>query len=132
MAVMNTSFEAAPGTSKASVDCIFKDSVNVWQLAGHQHDLGTHVRIAYTPKGGEERVLFDETWNKEWAFNPKFLDFSAAPMLVGPGDRLHVDCEWNNPGASALHFPEEMCGAIGQFYPSTNQLICFNGDWLGG
>ncbi|HEY5946496.1 MAG TPA: hypothetical protein VIV40_13435 [Kofleriaceae bacterium] len=132
MAVMNTAFEVTPGTAKASVECTFKDTVNVWQLAGHQHDLGKHVRIAYTPAGGQERVLSDEDWNKEWSFNPKFLDFAEAPMQVGPGDKLRVDCDWENPGQDTVRFPKEMCGAIGQFYPSTNQLICFNGDWLGG
>jgi len=53
-------------------------------------------------------------------------------MFVRPGDRLRVDCDWSNPGAEAVRFPSEMCGAIAQFYPSTSQLICFNGGWLGG
>jgi len=132
MAVMNTSFAVTPGQSKASVECTFKDKVNVWQLAGHQHDLGKHVRIAYTPNGGSERVLIDQDWNKEWSFNPQFLDYTAAPMVVEAGDKLRVDCDWDNPHADTVRFPSEMCGAIAQFYPSTNQLVCFNGDWLGG
>ncbi|HEY5922317.1 MAG TPA: FAD-dependent oxidoreductase [Kofleriaceae bacterium] len=132
MAVMNTQFEVTPGASKASVECTFKDEVKVWQLSGHQHDLGEHVRIAFTPKGGSERVLIDDDWNKEWSFNPKFLDFTAAPMVIAPGDKLRVDCDWMNPGDDTVRFPSEMCGAIAQFYPSTSQLVCFNGDWLGG
>lgn len=131
MAVMNTSFEVTPGASRASVECTFKDTVNIWQLAGHQHDLGQHIRIKYTPAGGSERVLIDEAWNKEYSFNPKFLDFTATPMVVQPGDKLSVDCDWSNPGAETVRFPSEMCGAIAQFFPSTNQLVCFNGDWLG-
>jgi len=131
MAVMNTSFDVTPGTSRANVQCTFKDSVNVWQLAPHMHDLGTHVRIAYTPVGGSERVMFDVDWKKEWSFNPQFMYFEQ-PMQVVPGDKLTVDCEWSNPGSETIRFPSEMCGAIAQFYPSTNQLICFNGDWLGG
>ncbi|HEX5058252.1 MAG TPA: hypothetical protein VFV99_02775 [Kofleriaceae bacterium] len=132
LAVMNTSFDVTPGASKASVECTFEAGVNVWQLAGHQHSLGKHVRIAYTPKAGEQRVLFDEDWKTEWSFNPKFLDFTLAPMYIAPGDKLRVDCDWENPGTDTVRFPSEMCGAVGGFYPSTNQLICFNGDWLGG
>ena len=132
MAVMNTAFDVTPGTSKATVECSFEREVSVWQLAGHQHALGSHVRIAYTPEGGNEHVLFDEAWHKEWSFNPQFLDFEGEPMVVKPGDKLRVDCEWNNPGTATVKFPSEMCGAIAQFYPSTNQMICFNGDWLGG
>jgi hypothetical protein len=131
MAVMNTAFEVTPGVSKASVDCTFEKTVNIWQLAGHQHDLGKHIRIAYTPSGGSESVLFDDAWNKEWSFNPKFLDFTKTPMVVKPGDKLKVDCEWANPGTETYRFPHEMCGAVAQFYPSNSQLICFNGDWLG-
>jgi hypothetical protein len=132
MAVMNTQFEATPGASKASVECTFQEGVNIWEIAGHQHDLGKHVRVAYTPKGGEERVLIDEDWKGEWSFNPNFLDFSLQPMYVAPGDKLRIDCDWENPGTETVKFPHEMCGAVGGFYPSTNQLICFNGDWLGG
>jgi hypothetical protein len=128
MAVMNTAFEVAPGSSSASVECEFENEVNVWQLAGHQHDLGAHIRVAYTQRGGSERVMIDDKWNQEWSFNPQFLDFTAAPMRVGPGDKLRVDCDWSNPTSETVRFPSEMCGAIAQFYPSTSQLICFKGD----
>jgi hypothetical protein len=131
LGVTNTEFEATPGASKASVECTFKDSVNIWQLGGHQHDLGTHVKITFTPSGGEGSVLFDEPWNKQWTFDPKLLDMSQTPMKVGPGDKLRVDCDWNNPHAESVRFPSEMCGAIGQFFPSDGQLYCANGDWLG-
>ena len=131
LGVTNTSFEATPGVSSASVECTFEDSVNIWQLGGHQHDLGSHVKITYTPSGGEGHVLFDEDWNKQWTFDPKLLDMSGAPMKVGPGDKIRVDCDWNNPHAEAVRFPTEMCGAIGQFFPSQGQLYCANGDWLG-
>lgn len=132
LVVMNTTFDVTPGVSSASVDCAFEKPVNVWQLAGHQHALGKHVRIAFTPVGGSEQVLIDDDWNKEWSFNPKMLDMRAAPMVVQPGDRFHVDCQWENPGDTTVKFPSEMCGLVGGFFPSTNQLICFNGDWLGG
>ena len=131
LVVMNTTFDVTPGVSSASVDCAFEKPVNIWQISGHQHSLGKHVRIAYTPMGGSEQVLFDDDWHKEWSFNPKFLDYTAAPMVVQPGDRFHVDCQWQNPGDTTVKFPSEMCGLVGQFYPSTNQLICFNGGWLG-
>lgn len=130
LAVMNTVFEVAPGTSKASVECTFHDTANIWQLAGHLHELGTHVRIAFTPAGGSERVLVDEAWNKEW-FAPRFLDFTGAPLVARPGDRLSVECEWSNPHSYTVRFPSEMCGAVGQFFPSHGRLVCLNGDWLG-
>jgi hypothetical protein len=131
MAVMNTEFSVTPGTSKASVDCMFDQPVNIWQLAGHQHSLGAHVRIAFTPAGGEETVLFDKAWQEEWSFNPQFIDFTSAPLAIKPGDRLHVDCDWMNPGTETVRFPSEMCGSVAQFYPSESQLVCFNGSWLG-
>lgn len=132
MAVMNTAFDVTPGRSRASVECTFEDTVNVWQVAGHQHDLGTHVRVAFTPHGGSERVLIDDDWQREWSFNPPFVDMMSAPMVVRPGDKLTVDCEWSNPGQDTVHFPSEMCGAIAQYFPSTTRLVCLNGDWLGG
>ena len=130
LAVMNTVFEVTPGTSKASVECTFQDTANIWQLAGHMHELGTHVRIAFTHARGGERVLLDEAWNREW-FAPRFLDFTGAPMEVHPGDRLSVECEWTNPHPYTVRFPSEMCGAVGQFFPANGRLVCLNGDWLG-
>jgi hypothetical protein len=130
MAVMNTEFEVPPGTSKAFVECTFEDNVNIWQLAGHEHDLGTHVKISFTPSGGTERVLFDEDWVNEWAFNPKYLDYAAKPLVTNPGDKIRIDCDWNNPTADIVKFPREMCGAVGEFFPGTNQLVCANGGWV--
>lgn len=130
LAVMDTGFEVAPGTSKAGVECTFEERANVWQLAGHMHELGTHIRIAYTPKGGTEQVLVDEAWSKTW-FDPRFVDFTHAPLKVQPGDKLAVECEWTNPHPYAVRFPSEMCGAVGQFFPARGRLVCLNGDWLG-
>jgi hypothetical protein len=130
MAVMNTELEVPPGTSSAFVECTFEDKVNIWQLAGHEHDLGTHVRMAFTPSGGTERVLFDEDWNNEWAFNPKYLDYAATPLVASPGDKLRIDCDWNNKTPDTVRFPREMCGAVGEFFPGSNQLICANGGWV--
>jgi hypothetical protein len=130
MTVMNTGFEVPPGESKATVECTFKTSVNIWQLAGHQHDLGKHVRVAYTPAGGTERVLIDRDWKKEWAFNPEYEYFDGKPMVVSPGDKMRVDCDWTNDGQEIVKFPREMCGALGQFFPSMDQLICVNGGWV--
>jgi hypothetical protein len=130
MAVMNTSFAVTPGDSTASVECTFADSVTIWQLAGHQHDLGKHIRIAYTPRGGREHVLIDEDWNRQWSYNAQFVDFTAAPMIVNRGDTLRVDCDWSNPGLETIRFPGEMCGAVAQFFPSKDRLVCLNGDWL--
>src|SRR5262245_44057844 len=118
VAVMSSSFDVTPGTSRASVSCTIADTLNVWQLAGHQHDLGRHVRVLYTPKGGEQQMLIDEDWKQEWSFNPRFMDFTPGPMRMQPGDKLTVECEWENPGQDTLRFPSEMCGALGQFYPS--------------
>jgi hypothetical protein len=126
MALMNTQFELAPGMNHAEVDCTFKDSLSIWQLAGHQHSMGKHIKIAYNGT-----TLVDDDWKNEWSFNPKFLDFTGAPMQTKAGDRIHIECDWMNPGTETVRFPSEMCGAVAQYYPSAGQLICFNGSWLG-
>jgi hypothetical protein len=132
IAAINTNFQATPGISSASVECTFEDTINIFQLAGHQHDLGKHIKIDYTPVDGVQQTLINEDWNKEWSFNPNFIDYSARPMVVRPGDKLRIECDWSNPGDTTVTFPSEMCGAVGGFYPSTKQLMCVNGDWLGG
>ncbi len=132
MAVMSTSFEVTPGTSRTSVTCTVGDTLSVWQLAGHQHDLGKHVRVLFEPKDGEQQLLIDEDWKQEWSFNPRFMSFTPGPMLMRPGDKVTVECEWENPGQDTLRFPSEMCGALGQVFPSSARLVCLNGDWIGG
>jgi hypothetical protein len=126
MSLMNTQFELAPGKNHAEVDCTFKDSLSIWQLAGHQHSMGKHIKITYNGK-----MLVDDDWKEEWSFNPKFLDFTGAPMQTQAGDKIHIECDWMNPGSETVRFPSEMCGAVAQYYPSAGQLICFNGSWLG-
>lgn len=126
MALMNTQFELKPGATHAEVDCTFKDAVNIWQLAGHQHSMGKHIKIAFNGN-----TLVDDDWKNEWSFNPKFLDFTAGPMRTQPGDKIHIECDWMNTGTETVRFPSEMCGAVAQYYPANGQLICFNGSWLG-
>ena len=126
MALQTTQFELAPGMNHAEVDCTFKDSVSIWQLFGHQHALGKHIKIAYNGQ-----MLIDWDWKPEWSTNPKVLDLAGAPMKTQPGDTLHVECDWMNPGTEPVRFPTEMCGAIAEYYPATHQLMCFNGTWLG-
>lgn len=126
MTIMNTQLELAPGMNHAEVDCTMKDSLNIWELAGHLHELGTHITVAYNGK-----TLIDEGWKAEETFNPKFVDLTAAPMKTQPGDKIHIECDWMNPGTETVRYPTEMCGAIAYYYPVTTQLICFNGSWLG-
>lgn len=127
MALMNTEFEITPGgMTHAEVECTFKESLNIWQLAGHQHSMGKHIKITYNDK-----VMIDDDWKNEWSFNPKFLDFTSGPMKTQVGDKMKIECDWTNTGHEAVRFPHEMCGAVAQYYPSNGQLICFNGSWIG-
>lgn len=81
----------------------------------HMHTRGTSAVTEIHRAGGEKECLLDiEKWNFHWQGTYEL----AAPKALNPGDKLHLECHWNNTSAMDMNWGEgtndEMC--LGTYY----------------
>jgi hypothetical protein len=128
---VTTSFTLPPGTGAASSECTVKEHMNVFMLGGHMHEWGTHVKIAHTPvAGASPNVIYDYGWSSEDVFDPPRNNYTTAnPFILNVGDKIKIDCSYNNTTGSPLPFPTEMCAAFVYGYPLDKQIDCVDGNW---
>lgn len=85
----------------------------IWSAGLHMHTRGTKASARIERGGGEGECLLDiERWNFHWQGNYEL----ARSTTVEPGDRLSLECHWDNPGATDMNWGEgtldEMCLAL--------------------
>lgn len=76
----------------------------------HMHTLGTRIGTRIERADGTNECLTDiPRWNFHWQRN---YTFTAARKMV-PGDKLSLECHWDNPGDTDVnwgeHTNDEMC-----------------------
>ena len=106
----------------ASAACAPPEAMSLRTMFGHEHRLGTGVKVEVERAGGErEEVYQSHDWHA-----PPIQRFDEG-LDVGEGDRIHVACDWQNTGSEATRFPHEMCFAIGYVWPAETGVICVTG-----
>ncbi len=127
----NTMFTLPMGLGSTSAECIIQQEMNVFTLGGHMHYYGTHAKVTHTPMGAADAaVLWEHDWSPQYESNPPRTQFTTAnPMVYRPGDKLAVECDYDNTSGHPLPFPSEMCIAFSYAYPMTNQIDCMDGNW---
>jgi mono/diheme cytochrome c family protein len=81
----------------------------------HMHQLGTAAKLDVVRKAGDSQCLLDiPRWDFNWQGSYGF----EAPMVVNPGDKLRLECHWDNTTTGDVAWGEgtndEMC--LGVFY----------------
>ena len=81
----------------------------------HMHTLGTSGKLEIQRAGGETECLLDiPRWDFHWQGGYGF----AEPKRFEPGDKLRIECHWDNPTPNDVTWGEgtgdEMC--LGGFY----------------
>jgi hypothetical protein len=98
---------------------LFRDNepITVHAAALHMHTLGTRARLEIERRTGASECMLDiPRWDFHWQASYRL----AEPKVVKPGDRIAVECHWDNslPGARDVSWGEgtqdEMC--LGTFY----------------
>jgi hypothetical protein len=97
----------------------------------HMHEFGSSGRVAILRADGSNECLVNiPRWDFHWMTSYEF----AQPVRLSPGDKLYLDCHWDNTASNQKmvngEFPpprdlgwgadEEMCAAIA-FYTSAVQ-----------
>ncbi len=121
----------AQAQGSATSDCTIQESLNLFMVAGHEHQLGTHVTIDHELADGTINQIYDSgPWVPQFEFDPPRQNYtSEAPLVLGPGDHLITHCDWNNTEDQDITFPKEMCFAVTYYFPSTGSILCMDGAW---
>ncbi|MBZ0236804.1 MAG: monooxygenase [Deltaproteobacteria bacterium] len=98
-------------------------AIDVESVMIHMHELGTIGRLAILRADGTTECLLNIL---DWDFHWMTTYFLARPVRIHPGDRLYVECHWDNtrenqklvngepqePRTIGWGADEEMCGGI--------------------
>lgn len=127
----NTMFTLPLGHGSTSAECTVQAKMNVFTLGGHMHEWGKHAKISLTPSASATAsVLWESNWSTEYQFNPPRNHYpTEAPLVLTPGDKLHIECDYDNDTGGPLPFPTEMCIGFSYAYPMTEQIDCIDGVW---
>ncbi len=69
------------------------DSLTLYGVSGHMHELGSSFRMELNPDGEEPLLLLDiPRWNFHWQDQYYFVE----PVQVASGDVLRMSCVWDN------------------------------------
>jgi Copper type II ascorbate-dependent monooxygenase, N-terminal domain/Copper type II ascorbate-dependent monooxygenase, C-terminal domain len=72
-------------------------NVVVHNVGMHMHELGTRGRVTLRRQSGVEECMLDiPDWDFHWQGGYEL----AAPMTVGPGDHVLLQCWWDNSAAN--------------------------------
>lgn len=113
-----TNIDIGPrSTLEKTATCSPPDDIHVFRLFGHEHRLGTGVRVEVGPKDGRLEQIYAST---DWQ-HPEVRELD---LRVGPESSVRMTCGWDNPTGERVMYPDEMCFAIGMYWPSRGQLFC--------
>ncbi|HEU5055806.1 MAG TPA: hypothetical protein VFU21_04755 [Kofleriaceae bacterium] len=134
--VVTTEIEIeAHAAGHARAECPIAEDLTLIALGGHAHEWGRRVSIGRSSAAGGDalEMLYDQPWNKDRVFDPVIEQYQVdQPLRLAPGDRLRVDCEYENDTDQPLAFPAEMCVAFAFYYPAGREIDCVDGVWPGG
>lgn len=117
--VHNSELELAPGVGKASAECELETSYKLLLMFGHMHGSGTHMSVELQRRGVRETIYKIDSWHWRLRDLPLIKAFSLSdPFQLKAGDKLYLNCYYNNQTDHAVTFPEEMCVMVAYYYPA--------------
>jgi hypothetical protein len=114
-----------PSMKKTTVTggCTFSRAGSLFAFMPHMHRLGRHFRAVAERKGHPDEVIHDGAFDFE-----EQLNRGIAPVVFSAGDRLRVECTYDNDTDEEVSFGEsttdEMCFLAAARYPGTGEIVC--------
>ncbi len=110
------------------------NNVNFFDITGHEHHLGTNVKIWTGPgAGGPFTSVYDIPG---WDWSSPATQFFNPAFQVPAGGGFQFQCDYNNTTMSTVKFGEsaldEMCFFWTYYYPNKGAKVCFHTDQLPG
>ena len=125
--VVDDTFEVpAQGKLTSQRTCTVAGDLDVVSLLGHMHEAGKHFRLERSPGDGMPfEMVYDHDWSEEFVSHPPTLRYTMdKPLHFPKGTKLRQSCTWDNPGATPLIFPDEMCVSGMFYFPDQGALVC--------
>lgn len=112
--------DIAPGTGSRNLHCnVEHDDLNLLVMFGHMHDWGTSISIEHEGPEGRNVLWEEPEWRVDYRDAPPITVFDpSSPMSMHVGDRMNLNCNYNNDTGEPLRFPTEMCVAVALYYPA--------------
>ncbi len=125
---------AAKQTSTLDVVCDVKEELSLISALNHMHRLGTSITTELIHADGtKEPLIEDRVWLTESEFAPRLKSWDpATPKILKVGDRIHTNCNWNNPDDTEVGFPREMCVMVGFYLGNGLEIQCVSNSWEHG
>jgi hypothetical protein len=115
-ATASWAFDPSPFMGAISKGVLMNSQPYTIYSAGlHMHTRGTSAVTRIERQGGADECMLDiQHWNFHWQGSYGF----AQPKKVNPGDKISLECHWNNTTAMDMNWGEgtsdEMC--LGTYY----------------
>lgn len=108
-----------------TMTCNVPAGIKFWTMSTHAHKQATKTTV----KDGATVAFTTTDWE-----HPGAASWGTAPFFTFASGKLTYECSYNNTGSNANRTvtsgssaeTDEMCMAIGYFFPATKPLICFN------
>jgi hypothetical protein len=119
----NTQIEVPPNsTSSARGSCAVSEEAQFFNMTTHSHRFTTQAKVT----DGERLIVQTDDWE-----HPPVESWRRAPFLSFASGQLDYQCEYFNPTAQTVRTgdsaeTDEMCMAVGYFFPSTGFTACVN------
>jgi hypothetical protein len=123
----NQDITIGPGATnvKISATCALPTGVKFWTVSTHEHKQGIGAEIL----DGTTQIFAATDWE-----HPGSKDWNSTPFYTFSSPSLTWDCTYNNTGSNAANTvvagpsaaTNEMCMAVGYFFPSTGPFFGLN------
>ncbi|MEZ4400777.1 MAG: hypothetical protein R3B06_12200 [Kofleriaceae bacterium] len=119
----NTQINIPPmSAGTAGGDCAVPAGAKFFTLSTHAHQRAVHTQVM----DGAAMVFQSDDWE-----HPGATDWRAAPNFTFASGRLTYRCDYQNDSAFAVRTgdsaaTDEMCMAVGYFFPATAPKYCIN------
>lgn len=128
IAVNNVGIMVPSGRSTSSSSCTMTADGTILGMIHHMHLTGVRMKTTVEPVEGKPYVVLDEPYE----FDNQKLVVLDPPVQLKMGDKLTVECQFDNPTATTFTFGEstgnsEMCINFLYRYPAVaDEFNCIN------
>jgi len=115
----NSPADATIENGIATSECLIpvRTAGEIVSIFGHQHEIGSSVKITLNPGRASEKVLLDiPNWSFDWQLNYEPIE----TVTFGAGDEVLLECEWDRSLRKPELEPSYILWADG-----TNDEMCF-------
>ena len=112
-----------------SQTCTVPADVQFWRMSMHAHKQAVQTLVKSGQASSTEVIFTSNDWEQ-----PGAQTWATPPFYTFQDDTLTFECTYDNTGANSTRTiqsglstrTDELCMAIGYFFPATRPLLCFN------